>query len=129
MSKAILCLSLYSTICTVIIIELSYVISQDISCKLVTEVFRSDNNVKTSNNYEFLSFDNRRSKDGGEQCSTWSYLGIESFEFMAIGLLIIFLLYKAWKKTCGKDRILEAKLQRDARKFEKLQILLNNQER
>jgi len=46
----------------VIIIALSYVISQDISCKLVTEVSGSDNKVKTSNNYEFLSFDNRKVK-------------------------------------------------------------------
>jgi len=62
MSKAIWCLSIYSTVCVVIIIALSYVISQDISCKLVTEVSGSDNKVKTSNNYEFLSFDNRKVK-------------------------------------------------------------------
>ena len=46
---------------------------------------------------------------------------------MAIGVLIIFLIYKGGRKTCGKDGILEkrreAKLQRDAAKFEKLWIL------
>ena len=45
---------------------------------------------------------------------------------MAMGMLLIFLIYKTVKKTCGKDGILEKrrepKLQRDARKFEKLQI-------
>ena len=107
MSKAICCLSIYSTICTVIIIALSYVISQDISCKLVTEVSGTDNKVKTSNNYEFLSFDNRQSKDGGEQCNTWSYLGVEAFEFLAIGILAIFLIYKEGKKICGKKGYLE----------------------
>ena len=123
MSKAIWCLSIYSTVCTVIIIALSYVISQDISCKLVTEVSGSDNKVKTSNNYEFLSFDNRKSKDGGGQCNTWSYLGIESFEFMAIGLLLIFLIYKGGRNFFGKDGLLE---KRDAAKFEKLRIRFEN---
>ena len=73
----------------------------------MTEVSGSDNKVKTFNNCEFLSFDNRKSKDGGEQCNTWSYLSIESFEFMAIGLLIIFLFYKGGKKICGKDGLLK----------------------
>ena len=45
---------------------------------------------------------------------------------MAMGMLLIFLIYKTVKKSCGKDGILEkrreAKLQRDARKFETLQI-------
>ena len=101
MSKAIWCLSIYSTVCTVIIIALSYVISQDISCKLVTEVSGTDNKVKTSNNYEFLWFDNRKSKDGST-CNTWSYFGIEAFEYMAIVLLLIFILYKGGKKFVGR---------------------------
>ena len=126
MSKAICRPSIYSTICMVIIIALSYVISQDISCKLVTDVSGTDNKVKTSNNHECLSFDNRQSKDGGEQCNTWRYLGIETFEFMAIGVLAIFLIYKGGKKICGKKGILEkrreSKLQREAAKFEKLRI-------
>ena len=123
MSKAICCLSIYSTICTVIIIALSYVISQDISCSLIAEVSGTDNKVKTSNNYEFLSIDN---KDGGKQCNTWSYFGFEAFEFLAIGILAIFLIYKGGKKICGKKGYLEkrreSKLQRDAAKFEKLRI-------
>ena len=79
MSKAVCCLSIYATICTILIIILSYEISAEISCSLITEVSGSDNKVKTSNNYEFLSFDNRKSKDGGEQCSTWSFHGFETF--------------------------------------------------
>ena len=43
-----------------------------------------------------------------------------------MGMLILFLVYKAVKKTCGKDGILdkrrEVRLQRDACKFEKLRI-------
>ena len=105
MSKAICCLFIYSTICKVITIAFLYFISQDISCSLITEVSGTDNKVKTSKNYEFLSFDNRRSKDGGEQCNTWRYLGIETFEFMAIGVLAIFLIYKGGKKICGKKGI------------------------
>ena len=82
--------------------------------------------VKTLNNNEFLSFDNRLSEDGGEQCNTWSYYGFEAFEFLAIGILAIFLIYKGGKKICGKNGYLEkrkeSKLQRDAAKFEKLKI-------
>ena len=132
MSKSIWCLSIYSTVCTVIIIALSYVISQDISCKLVTEVSGTDNKVKTSNNYEFLLFDNRKSKDGST-CNTWSYFGIEAFEYMAIVLLLIFILYKGGRKICGKNGLLEkrrnSKLQRDAAKFEKLRTVSRMRER
>ena len=45
---------------------------------------------------------------------------------MAIGVFVIFLIYKGGKKICGKKGILEkrreSKLQRDAAKFEKLRI-------
>ena len=126
MSKAICCLSIYATICTALIIILSYVISAEISCSLITDVSGTDNKVTTSNNYEFLSFDNRRSEDGGEQCNTWSYYGFEAFEFLAIGILVIFLIFKGGKKFCGKGGYLEkrkeSKLQRDAAKLEKLKI-------
>ena len=61
---------------------------------------------------------------------TWSYLGIELFEYMAIGLLLIFLLYKGGRKICGKDGLLEkrrnSKLQRDAAKCEKLRTRFKN---
>ena len=130
MSKAICCLSIYATICTVIIIILSYVISAEISRSLITEVSGTDNKVKTSNNNEFLSFDNRRSKDGGEQCNTWSFYGFEAFEFLAMGILAIFLIVKGLKKLCGKGGYLEkrreSKLKRDAAKFEKLRIRVEN---
>ena len=86
MSKAICCLSIYA----------------DISCSWITEVSGTDNKVKTSNNYEFLSFDNRRSKDGEEQCNTWSFYGFEAFEFLAMGILAILLIVKGLKKFCGK---------------------------
>ena len=121
MSKAVCCLSIYATICTIIIIILSYVISAEISCSLITEVSGTDNKVKTSNNYEFLSFDNRKSKDGGEQCSTWSFHGFELFEFLVMGTFAIFLMVKGMKKFCGKGGYLEKrkemKLKRDAAKF------------
>ena len=109
---------------------LLYVISAEISCSLITEVSGTDNKVKTSNNYEFLSFDNRRSKDGGEQCSTWSFYGYEAFEFLAMEILAIFLIVKGLKKLCGKGGYLEkrkeSKLKRDAAKFEKLKSRFEN---
>ena len=117
MSKAVCCLSIYATICKIIIIILSYVISAEISCSLITEVSGTDNKVKTSNNYEFLSFDNRKSKDGGEQCSSWSLAGFEMFEFLSMGTFAIFLMVKGLKKICGKGGYLEkrkeTKLKRD----------------
>ena len=60
-----------------IIIVLSYIISQDISCSLVTEVSGTDNKVKTQNNYEFLSFDNRKSKHG-TSCDTTKFEKLRS---------------------------------------------------
>ena len=124
MSKAICCLSIYATICTIIIIILSYIISAQISCSLVSEVSGMDNKVKMSNNYEFLSFDNRKSEDGSEKCSTWDFHGFQLFEFLVMGIFAIFILVKGAKKCCGKGGILEKrkemKLKRDAAKFEKL---------
>ena len=130
MSKAICCLSIYATICTIIIIILSYIIFAQISCSLVTEVLGTDNKVKMSNNYEFLSFDNRKSKDGGEQCSTWDFHGFELFEFLVMGTFAIFMMVKGAKKFCGEggylERRKEMKLKRDAAKFEKLRSKFEN---
>ena len=130
MSKAVCCLNIYATICTIIIIILFYVISAEISCSLITEVSGTDNKVKTSNNYEFLSFDNRKSKDWGEQCITWSFHGFELFEFLVMGTFAIFLMVKGMKKFCGKGGYLEKrkemKLKRDAAKFEKLKSRFEN---
>ena len=95
----------------------------------MTEVSSTDNKLKTSNNYEFLSFDNRKSKDGST-CNTWSYFGIEAFEYMAIVLLLIFILYKGGRKICGKNGLLEkrrnSKLKWDTAKFEKLRTRFEN---
>ena len=134
MSKAVLCLSIYSAACTIIIAVLSYIIAQDISCSLVTEVSGTDNKVKTQNNYEFLSFDNRRSKDGTScNCdTTWSYYGVEAFEYFALVMFLIFILYKGGKKICGKKGLIEqrrnSKEQRDVAKFEKLRSKYENAE-
>ena len=115
-----------------IIIVLSYIISQDISCSLVTEVSGTDNKVKTQNNYEFLSFDNRKSKDGTSCDTTWSYYGVEAFEYFALVMFLIFILYKGSKKICGKKGLIEqrrnSKEQRDAAKFEKLRSKFENAE-
>ena len=55
---------------------------------------------------------------------------MEAFELVILGMLVIFLTYKIVRKVCGKDGILakrrEAKLQRDARRFEKLKIRFDN---
>ena len=124
MSKAVCCLGIYAVIPTIIIIILAYIISADIACSLVTNVTGTDNKIKTSNNYEFLSFDNHRSNDGEEKCSSWEFLGIESFEILVMGTFAIFMLIKGIRKFCGKGGYLEkrkeTKLKRDAAKFEKL---------
>ena len=115
-----------------IIIVLSYIISQDISCSLVTEVSGNDNKVKTQNNYEFLSFDNRKSKDGTSCDTTWSYYGIEAFEYMALVMFLIFILYKGSNKIWGKKGLIEqrrnSKEQGDTAKFEKLRSKFENAE-
>ena len=121
MFEAILCLSIYATICMVIIIALSFVTAQGLSCKMVTEALGMDNKVKTSAKYDILSVDLSRSKDASDQCDIWSSLGMEFFEFFILGILTIFLAYKTVKKICGKEGILlkrrDAKLQRDPRKL------------
>ena len=125
MSKAVCCLGIYAVITTIIIAILSWIISADISCSLVTNVTGMDNKIKTNNNCEFLSFDNRRSKDGGEKCSLWEFHGIESFDFLVMGTFAIFMLVKGIRKIRGRggylERRKETKLKRDAAKFEKLE--------
>ena len=122
MSKMILCISIYSTICTVIIIALSYVIAQQLSCKMVTEVAGKNNKIKTSAKYDILSVDLSRSKDSGSQCDVWTSLGMEFFELLILGMLMIVLAYKTVRIVCGKHGILEkrkaAKLQRDDLKMQ-----------
>ena len=124
MSKAVCCLGIYAVITTIIIAILSWIISAEVACSLVTNVTGTDNKIKTSNNYEFLSFDNRKFKDGGESCSSWQFHGIESFKFLLIGVFTIFMIVKGFKKLCGEGGYLqkrkEMKLKRDAAKFEKL---------
>ena len=124
MSKAVCCLGIYAVITTIIIAILSWIISAEIACSLVTNVTGTDNKIKTSNNYEFLSFDNRKSKDGGESCTSWQFHGVESFEFLLIGVFIIYMIVKGFRKLCGEGGYLqkrkEMKLKRDQAKFEKL---------
>ena len=128
MSKAICCLSIYAVITTILIIILSYIISAEIACSLVTNVTGTDNKIKTSNNYEFLSFDNRRSKDGGEKCSSWEFHGIETFEFLVMGIFTIFMLVKGIRKFCGKGGYLEKRKETKLKrvKFEKLRSKFEN---
>ena len=104
MSKAVCCLGIYAVITTIIIAILSWIISDEIACSQVNNVTGTDNKIKTSTNYEFLNFDNRKSKDGDENCScsSWGFLGIEAFEFMVIGVFIIFLVTKGIRRLCGE---------------------------
>ena len=126
MSKAVCCLGIYAVITTIIIAILSWIISDEVACSQVNNVTGTDNKIKTSTNYEFLNFDNRRSKDGDENCScsSWGFLGIEAFEFLVIGVFIIFLVVKGIRKLCGEGGYIqkrkEMKLKRDAEKFKKL---------
>ena len=85
MSKAILCLSVYSTSYSIVVI----VLAQQISCEIKLEVSESENLLK----YEAT-------------------------------LVTLFLIYKQGRKLCGKNGHIAkrkaAKLEADARKFEKL---------
>ena len=126
MSKAVCCLGAYSAVTTIIIAILAWIISEDVACSQVNNVTGTDNKIRASTNYEFLNFDNRKSEEGDESCtcSSWGYLGIEAFEFLLIGAFIIFLVFKGFRKVCGKDGYIqkrkETKWQRDAEKFAKL---------
>ena len=53
MSKAVCCLGIYAVITTIIIAILSWIISADIACSLVTNVTGTDNKINTSNNKNF----------------------------------------------------------------------------
>ena len=126
MSKAVCCLGIYAVITTIIIAILSWIISEDVACSQVNNVTGTDNKIKTCTNYEFLNFDNRKSKDGDESCScsSWGYLGIEAFEFLLIGAFIIYLVFKGFRRICGEGGYIqkrkETKWKRDAEKFAKL---------
>ena len=120
MSKAVCCLGIYAVITTIIIAILSWIISDEVACSQVNNVTGTDNKIKTSKNNEFLNFDNRRSKDGDENCScsSWGFLGIEAFEFMVNGIFIIFLVTKGIRRLCGEGGYIqkrkEMKWKRDA---------------
>ena len=126
MSKAVCCLGIYAVITTIIIAILSWIISEDVACSQVNNVTGTDNKIKSSTNYEFLNFDNRKSKDGDESCScsSWGFLGIEAFEFLVIGVFVIFLVIKGFRRICGEGGYIqkrkETKWKRDAEKFAKL---------
>ena len=126
MSKAVCCLGIYAAITTIIIAILSWIISEDVACSQVNNVTGTDNKIRSSTNYEFLNFDNRKSKDGDESCtcSSWGFLGIEAFEFLLIGAFIIYLVFKGFRRICGEGGYIqkrkETKWKRDAEKFEKL---------
>ena len=126
MSKAVCCLGIYAAITTIIIAILSWIISEDVACSQVNNVTGADNKIRSSTNYEFLNFDNRKSEEGDESCtcSSWGYFGIEAFEFLLIGAFIIFMVFKGFRKVCGKDGYIqkrkEMKWKRDAEKFAKL---------
>ena len=126
MLKAVCCLGIYAAITTIIIAILSWIISEDVACSQVNNVTGTDNKIRSSTNYEFLNFDNRKSKDGDENCtcSSWGYLGIEAFEFLLIGAFIIYLVIKGFRRICGEGGYIqkrkETKRKRDMEKFEKL---------
>ena len=126
MSKAVCCLGIYAAITTIIIAILSWIISEDVACSTVNKVTGTDNKIRSSTNYEFLNFDNRKSKDGDESCtcSSWGFLGIEAFEFLLIGAFVIYLVFKGFRGICGEGGYIqkrkETKWKRDAEKFEKL---------
>ena len=126
MSKAVCCLGIYAVITTIIIAILSWIISEDVACSQVNNVTGTDNKIRSSTNYEFLNFDDRKSKEGDESCtcSSWGYLGIEAFEFLLIGAFVIYLIFKGFRRICGEGGYIqkrkEMKWKRDAEKFEKL---------
>ena len=119
MSKAVCCLGIYAAITTIIIAILSWIISEDVACSQVNNVTGADNKIRSSTNYEFLNFDNRKSDEGDESCtcSSWGYLGIEAFEFLLIGAFIIFLVFKGFRKVCGNMTVEKLPYNSCIRKF------------
>ena len=71
-----------------------------------TDVTGNGNKIKSTAKYDILSFDMSRSKDSSSQCDVWSSMGMEAFELLILGMLVIFLAYKTVRKVCGKDGIL-----------------------
>ena len=126
MTKAVCCLGIYSAVTTIIIAIMAWIISEDVACSQVNNVTGTDNKIRASTNYEFLNFDNRNSEEGDESCtcSSWSYLGVEAFEFLLIGGVFICLACKGFRTVFGKDGYIQKrkqmKWQRDAEKFAKL---------
>ena len=104
MSKAILCLLVFATLCTIVAIVLSYVLAQQISCEIKLEVSGSENLVKNEAKYDILSLD--LSKDDSSKWGVWSSLGFETFEILMMVLIVLFLMYKLEMRICGKDGIL-----------------------
>ena len=81
MSKAVCCLGIYAVITTIIIAILSWVISAEIACSLVTNVTGTDNKIKTSNNYEFLSIDNRKARMVAKGLLVGNFMGLKASNF------------------------------------------------
>ena len=91
-----------------VIIKLSYVIAQQISCEIRSEVSGSDNLVKNEAKYDILSLD--ISKDDSSQCGVWSSLGFETFELLVLGMLVLFLMYKLGMRIRGKDGLIAKRI-------------------
>ena len=81
MSKAVCCLGIYAVITTIIIAILSWIISADIACSLVTNVTGTYNKIKTSNNYEFLSFDNRKRRTEAKSVLVSNFTVLRALNF------------------------------------------------
>ena len=122
MLKAVFCLSVYATLCTIVVGLLSYVLSRQLACEIKSEVSGNENLVRNNTKYNILSVD--LSKDGNNKCRVWSSMGFEAFELLMMVLLTLFLIYKLGRRVCGKDGLIAkrkaAKLQSNAKKFEKL---------
>ena len=60
--------------CTIVVIVLSYVLAQKISCSIKSEVSGGENLVNNKAKYDILSID--LSKDDSGEYGVWSSLGL-----------------------------------------------------
>ena len=90
MSKGILSLSVYATLCTFVVGVRSYVVS--LKCEIQSTVSGSDNLVRNKAKYDTLCLD--LNKDGSQKCGVWTSVRFAAFEWIIFVIIILALIYK-----------------------------------
>ena len=99
MSKGVLCLAVYGTLCTIVVGVLSYFLS--LKCESQTTVSGNDKLVRSEAKYDILSLD--LSKDGDKKCGIWSSMGSKTLKVFILLVLPLTLAYKMGRRICGRE--------------------------